>query len=339
MHQRSGLLFVFSGPSGSGKNTIMDRLKQLDPTLEQLPTATTRCKRDNEQNGREHEFLTLTEFRQRILDKSLIEWQIIHHENVYGVPRQTIQAAIQRGKILIADVDVLGAASLKEEFGDYVVLIFVSPPDVETLEKRLRQRADMESELELQARLRRSVFELGFAERYDYRLDNPDDGLEMSVTEAQKIIQEEIRNKTMAPARLGWDLARIHQHLIGVIVEGDAVLLYQNQLPQWGIPDGQLPFEALRKHILHQLHFLINSARPDAYLRMVDAIFEAPQIVRTTTSETQVVQEMVYIVQVENRFQDLPSEWEWVGIHEFDFAKDIRNFLEDWQLLKATVLE
>jgi guanylate kinase len=313
-----GMLFVFSGPSGTGKNTIMDQLKKTDPTLRQLPTATTRCKRDNEEYGREHEFLSLAEFRQRILNKSLIEWQIIHHESVYGVPRQTIQNAIQQGETLIADVDVLGALRLKEEFGAYVVLVFIEPPNLATLEERLRGRSDIETELELQMRMRRVAFEMSFASRYDYRIVNYEGELETSVQKAYEIVCQNRENPPRTNFQLGWDPKRIRQRVTGIIIQENEVLYQENQLPYIHVPQEKLPFEALRQFILDELHIHVIPQRPDIELRMLDIIFEPPQIVQTIQEGEIILQNMIYILHPEIPLKALPPHWTFHPLQDLD---------------------
>src|SRR5207253_8589286 len=138
-----GVLFVLVGPAGVGKNTIMAGAMSQIPQLSQLPTATTRPKRYTEQHGREHLFISLDEFREMIAKDALIEFQEVYPGKFYGTPRRTMQEALDARKALVADIEVVGASKLKEAFQDRVVRIFIAPPSLDDLEKRLRKRGHM----------------------------------------------------------------------------------------------------------------------------------------------------------------------------------------------------
>jgi guanylate kinase len=184
-----GALFVLVGPSAVGKNTIMTRVMSQRPQLRQFPTMTTREKRSNEEQGREHFFVTLDEFRKLLADNALIEHQEVYPGKFYGTPRQQMQTLLDAGRTMIADIDVLGASKLKEAFPDRVILIFIEPPTPDDLEKRLRERGNM-SEEEIAKRLERAAFELKFAEKCEYRVVN--DTLEHSVEKVIEIVDAEL---------------------------------------------------------------------------------------------------------------------------------------------------
>jgi guanylate kinase len=184
-----GALFVLVGPSAVGKNTIMVNVMAKRPQLSQLPTMTTRAIRPNEQPGREHFFITLDEFRELVANGSLIEHQEVYPGKFYGTPRQQTQGAFDNQRTLIADIEVLGAGKLKEAFPDRVILIFIAPPGVSDLEKRLRARGGV-SEEEIARRLERASFELSFSEKCDYRVVN--DSLEQSVSAVVDIVDKEL---------------------------------------------------------------------------------------------------------------------------------------------------
>jgi guanylate kinase len=331
----SGLLFVFSGPAGAGKNTIMQAVMERDPRLAQLPTATTRPMRDNEQQGREHEFITEDEFRQRILNKELVEWQIIHDKGIYGVPRATIQEAIRQGKWLVADVDVLGAMQLKQEFGEHLVLIFVSAPDLDTLENRLRQRSNTIEEDDLKARLRRAEFEMGFADQYDYHLYNQDGELEAVVESAQEIVNQEIaRPRTLNEARLGWQPAAIHEVVTGLLIQQGQILVQANQLPQFEIPAANqtLPFEIVRTQFTQALGTLVLPTRPDAIYRKVDIGFEPPQLVQAHRDNGHIRKNYIFVIEAASPLSTLPSGWTFIPIDSLPLDRTIREILRQTQL-------
>lgn len=184
-----GALFVLVGPSAVGKNTIMGGVMAQRPQLSQFPTMTTRAIRSNEQQGREHFFVTPDEFRKLMDDNALIEHQEVYPGKFYGTPRQQMQTLLDAGKTMIADIEVLGAGKLKEAFPDRVILIFIEPPTPDDLKKRLLIRGNM-SEDEIAKRLERAAFELKFAEKCDYRVVN--DTLEHSVEKVIEIVDAEL---------------------------------------------------------------------------------------------------------------------------------------------------
>lgn len=169
-----GLLFVLVGPSGSGKNTLINDLREHNPAhLRQLPTATTRPKRPNETHGVEHFFLSDGEFQELIRTNALVEYQLIHNAGYYGTPRAEVEKALATGDNLLADIDIYGAEALKHAFPDNVVLIFISPPDQAALETRIRERKT-NTDQEIQRRLARADMEMSHALRMDYVVINDD---------------------------------------------------------------------------------------------------------------------------------------------------------------------
>lgn len=308
--QTKGVLFVFSGPSGAGKNTIMHEVIAADLRLRQLPTMTTRAMREGEQEGREHEFVDEDEFRQRIVAKELIEWQIIHDKGVYGVPRRTVQRMIETGQAAVADVDVLGAMALKQEFGDYVVLIFVRPPDHATLQRRLQNRPDVKSETELETRLRRAEFELSFQHQYDYVIENRDNALEESVAETLEIIRQCLNEPQFHQAPLGWKADRLHYMATAVVVQAGDVLVHDHRLPETPVAADQMPFESLQAYlneVFDDVVFL--PSREHADKRSVDIGFEAPQLVRIVPQGNIITRDHVYILRPSAPLHDLPADW------------------------------
>ena len=335
----SGLLFVFSGPSGAGKNTIMKEVMQREPSLTQLPTATTRPMRDNEQHGREHEFISEAEIRQRILNKKLIEWQIIHDKGIYGVPRATIQDGIRAGKTLIADVDVLGAMQLKQEFGDHIKLIFVTAPDMATLENRLRNRVDFSDEEDLQARLRRADFEMGFVPQYDHQLVNRDGELDAVVAEALQIIQNDLDHAPpIDEAHFGWNPDNIYQNVTGVIIQNGQVLLQHNTFPTVPIPstNEDMPFDVIRDELENALGSDILPSRPDAIFSKVDSSFEPPQLVLSSMEDNRIEKHFYYVLQIEPNLTELPVDWSLVPINDLQINPALHNIIREAAILLQT---
>src|SRR5258707_3179099 len=191
----NGVLFVLVGPAGVGKNAIMKRVMEK-LSIHQLPTITTRSIRIGEQEGREHHFVTLERFKEMIADNALIEHQEVYPGKFYGTPRKPMQTALAEGKNLVADIEVVGAQALKEAFPDNVTLIYIAPPTIEDLERRLRIHRQM-SEEEIQTRLKRVPFELSFADHCDYQVVNDD--LEKSIEAVAEIIQKKLDEQASNP--------------------------------------------------------------------------------------------------------------------------------------------
>jgi guanylate kinase len=169
-----GILFVLVGPSGVGKNTIMQELLKSAaiPGLRQMPTATTRGIRPGEIAGVHHDYITVEEFKRMIAANDLFEYQEVDPGKFYGVPRHPlVKAMTEDHERLIADIEVRGAAILKRELPAHVILIYIEPPDFNVLEQRIRNRGGAD-EAEIQQRLERSRREMAFADQCDYRVVN-----------------------------------------------------------------------------------------------------------------------------------------------------------------------
>lgn len=184
---RKGKLFVFSAPSGTGKTTILKKMLELYPEMVFSISATTREKRYNEEHGRDYFYLTEEEFEAKIKNCEFIEWEKFY-DYYYGTLKSFVEENINAGKSLILEVDVKGALRIKENYSDSV-LIFVSPPGIEELKKRLVER-NTETEEDLIKRIRRAEMELGYKDRFDYVVVN--DYLEKAIEETKEIFRKEI---------------------------------------------------------------------------------------------------------------------------------------------------
>lgn len=135
---RRGNLFVVSAPSGSGKTTLVRRLLQTMDEVHFSVSLTTRARREGELDGVDYHFVSEPEFRKRIARSDFLEWAEVHG-NLYGTSRAETEAVRDRGEDILLDVDVQGAAQVREAVPD-AILLFVMPPSFEVLEKRLRGR-------------------------------------------------------------------------------------------------------------------------------------------------------------------------------------------------------
>lgn len=185
--KKKGILIVVSGFSGSGKGTIMkELLKKYDTQYALSISATTRQPRVGEVDGREYFFKTREQFEKMIDDGELIEYAQ-YVENYYGTPKAYVEQMLEEGKDVILEIEIQGALKVKEKFPD-TLLLFVSPPSVEILRKRLIGRGT-EDEKTVEKRLARAVEESAGIENYDYLVIN--DKLDVCVEEVHSIIQNE----------------------------------------------------------------------------------------------------------------------------------------------------
>ncbi|MFZ4826551.1 MAG: guanylate kinase [Phototrophicaceae bacterium] len=215
-----GLLFVLAGPTGAGKNTLMNAVLEANPDLSQLPTATTRNIRPNEQQGREHLFVSHAEFERMIAQHELLEWQKVH-TNLYGVPKRTIEDSLDQSVDRIMDVDVLGALTLFRLYPRNIILIFIQPGGAGSVEdiiaERLRNRG--ESDEEIQTRLERVKMELTYRPFFHYLILN--DELEKATQTLNSIIWAERAKRELRLSKM------VEHHPVHPITQTVCVLLAQ----------------------------------------------------------------------------------------------------------------
>lgn len=179
----SGKAILFSAPSGSGKTTIVRELLATLPQLGFSVSATTRARRDGEENGKDYFFLTADEFRTRIAAGDFVEWEEVYDGLFYGTLKSEVERLWQAGKDVVFDVDVKGGLSLKNYFGDRALAVFVDVPSLEVLRDRLISRGT-ETEESLRKRLDRAAYESGFRDRFDIIIIN--DKLDKAIAEARE---------------------------------------------------------------------------------------------------------------------------------------------------------
>ncbi|HNS30179.1 MAG TPA: guanylate kinase, partial [Tenuifilaceae bacterium] len=136
----NGKLFIFSAPSGSGKTTIVKRLLGQIPELEFSISACSRPKREGEVNGRDYHFLSVDEFKKRIEADEFVEWEEVYPGSFYGTLKSEVERIWQKGHHVVFDVDVKGGLNIKRLYGHRALAIFVMPPSIEELQKRLELR-------------------------------------------------------------------------------------------------------------------------------------------------------------------------------------------------------
>ncbi len=188
--KQQGKLIVFSAPSGTGKSTIARQVLERIPTLRFSVSATTRQKRAGEIEGVNYYFLSKEEFEERIQAGGFIEHEFFFG-NHYGTLLDRTHAVIDSGANILLDLDVKGALNLKKIFPDNSLLLFIKPPDMEVLKKRLQGR-ESEDEASLNVRLERARLELAYADQFDKVVVNDD--LDEAVESITAIITEFLTN-------------------------------------------------------------------------------------------------------------------------------------------------
>ncbi|MBR5039447.1 MAG: guanylate kinase [Prevotella sp.] len=184
-----GRLIVVSAPSGSGKSTIINWLLQEHPELNLSfsISCTSRAPRGTEQNGVEYFFLTPEEFRQRIDNNEFLEYEEVYEGRFYGTLKKQVERQRSKGENVVFDVDVKGGCNIKKYYGDEALSIFIQPPSIEELRRRLEGRGTDTPEV-INQRIERAGFELTFADQFDRVVVNDD--LATAENETLGIIQE-----------------------------------------------------------------------------------------------------------------------------------------------------
>lgn len=189
--EKQGKIIVLSAPSGCGKSTIIHRLLEGEGALplEFSVSATNRAPRTGETDGVSYHFMSTEDFRDAVAAGRFIEWEEVYPGRYYGTLRSEIDNKIAAGRDVVLDIDVKGALNVKRIYGDKAVTIFILPPDVEELRRRLVGRATDSPEV-IEQRVAKADYELGFAPQFDFRVVNED--LDEAVDEARRIITQHI---------------------------------------------------------------------------------------------------------------------------------------------------
>lgn len=182
------LLIVISGPSGVGKDAVLDAMRRMRYPLYFAVTATTRPQRQGETDGVDYHFVSKSEFDRMIEKGELLEWANVYG-NLYGVPRHQVQQALAEGLDVVVKVDVQGAATIKNILPE-TVFIFVAPPSMSDLEERLRQRKT-ESGVDLELRMKAAHKEMGSLPLFNYVVVNHEDQVELTVSQIESIVTAE----------------------------------------------------------------------------------------------------------------------------------------------------
>ena len=181
-----GKVIIFSAPSGAGKTSIVHALLSKMPSLEFSVSACSRSPRPNEIHGKDYFFIPTQEFKNKISSSDFLEWEEVYTNHFYGTLNSELSRIWSESKIVIFDVDVKGGINIKKKLGHAALSIFVMPPSIDELEKRLRSRKT-ESEDKILQRVSKANEELQDAKHFDVVLEN--DNFERAVEEAESIVQ------------------------------------------------------------------------------------------------------------------------------------------------------
>ena len=188
-----GKLVIFSAPSGSGKSTLVNHLmSQPNANFAFSISCTSRAPRGEEQNGREYYFLTPEEFRKRIANDEFLEYEEVYADKFYGTLKSEVERLSDAGYTVLFDVDVKGGINIKKFYGDRALSIFVQPPSVEELSRRLHSRGT-DSEEVIKVRLDKAAYELSFAPQFDRIIVN--DELDKAKAEVVKVVDDFINGR------------------------------------------------------------------------------------------------------------------------------------------------
>lgn len=185
---KKGKLIVFSAPSGSGKTTIVKHLlRQEDLNLEFSISAASRDAREGEINGKDYYFISTKEFKTHIKNNDFLEWEEVYRDNFYGTLNSEIERIWAMGKNVIFDIDVAGGLRIKSKFPEETLAVFVKPPSVDELKRRLKQRST-ESDDKINMRIAKASVELATAPQFDVIIKNYD--LDIALEEAYQLVKD-----------------------------------------------------------------------------------------------------------------------------------------------------
>ena len=180
---KEGKVIIFSAPSGAGKTTIVRYLLSKDHSFAFSVSATSRKPRGNEVDGVDYFFLTTKEFKAKIDNDEFLEWQEVYPDNFYGSLKSEVEKILSSGKNILFDVDVVGGSNIKKHFGNRALALFIQPPSINELEKRLIARSTDNKEV-IRERVEKAARELAYAPLFDVIIIN--DALHHALQEAEE---------------------------------------------------------------------------------------------------------------------------------------------------------
>lgn len=189
----TGKLIVFSAPSGSGKTTIVRHLLGIpELNLEFSVSCTTRAPRGEEVHGKDYYFISIEAFKKHIKAEDFVEWEEVYRDNFYGTLKSEVERIWAMGKNVIFDIDVAGGLRIKKKFPNETLAVFVKPPSVDELKRRLKERST-ESDDKINMRIAKAHVELATAPQFDTIIKNYD--LETAKQDAVELVREFIAGR------------------------------------------------------------------------------------------------------------------------------------------------
>ena len=189
-----GKLLVFSAPSGSGKTTIVRHLLQQDDlNLEFSVSAATREPRGQEVDGKDYYFMSIEQFKKHIKAEDFVEWEEVYRDNFYGTLKSEVERIWAKGKNVIFDIDVAGGLRIKSKFPHETLAVFVKPPSVDELKRRLKERST-ESDDKINMRIAKAHVELATAPQFDKIIKNYD--LDIAKEDAYHLVKDFINTNS-----------------------------------------------------------------------------------------------------------------------------------------------
>ncbi len=189
--KNKGKLFVISGPSGVGKTTIRNEILKTYENFWYSISMTTRKKRENEKNKIDYYFVTKEEFIKNIKENNFLEYAEVYKGIFYGTLKNKVIEKLNQGTNVILEIDVKGALNIQNEYNE-AILIFICPPDIQELKKRLLQRQTDNAKI-IEERINKAEYEISFKNEYDYIITN--NNLEIAIKEIKQIIEKELNTK------------------------------------------------------------------------------------------------------------------------------------------------
>ena len=184
-------IVIITAPSGSGKTSITRHLMKVYPQLAFSISAATRQARGVEKDGVDYYFISEDDFKQKIQQNEFVEWEMVYEGKYYGTLKAELERIWKEDRIPVLDIDVKGAIHVKQQFPESCITLFIEPPSVNELQKRLESRGT-ESAESLAARINKAAYEISFKDHFDKQIVNDD--LEKACTEATSIIAEFIKS-------------------------------------------------------------------------------------------------------------------------------------------------
>ncbi len=185
IQRKNSKLFVLSGPSGVGKDTILNQMKKIYPANHYVVTVTTRKKRVNEIDGKDYFFVTNKKFQDMIDSNEFLEWATVYNNN-YGVPKNQVFLALSENKNVIIKADIQGAKTIKNTI-DGTTTIFINPPDISKLADHLSSRMS-ESKESFRLRMETSLLEIESQNEFDHVVNNPEGKIDQTLEKINAII-------------------------------------------------------------------------------------------------------------------------------------------------------